>query len=80
MAKFDITRLKDRIMHDQDPIVRSRCEESWSVDVDVCVEMSDIDIKLTALWQGPDDMTATEVPGFRVCENVRGLLDPGTKE
>lgn len=67
-------------MHDQDLLVSSRGEESWSVDVDVCVEMSDVDVKLTALWQRPDDVTATEVSGFRICQNIRGLLDPRTKE
>lgn len=66
-------------MAEQEPLV-SRGRKSWSVDLDVCVEMNDIDIKLIAFWQGPDDVAPVEIPGFRICHNVRGLLDPGTGE
>jgi len=77
-ANFNFTHLKARIMEVQKPkIVRNR--QIWEIDLNVCVEMNDIDIILTAFYKGPNDIAPVAIPGFRICQNVRSLLDPGAE-
>lgn len=71
-AVFDVAHLKHRIQG-HTPIA-DRLRKVWAVNLDVRVEMNDVDLKLTAFYKGPDDTVAVEIPGFRISQNVRGVV------